>query len=130
MFRAVCFDVGGVVVGSPITGIRKYEQTLRLPHDYLNALISTCVNLQRATRSCLSAAIGENGPFQQYETGKINWQTFIKDFGPALSKVELGNDAYRKYCKTRNLDCPALPTSYTVDGREVCLTLLFRIMRV
>lgn len=104
MYSAVCFDIGGVVVGSPVTAIGSYEETLGLPHDYLNALITFH---------------GKRGPFQLFETGKISWDEFHATFGPALSDVDRGHKAYKEYCAKKGIPCPNLPTQVSVDGREL-----------
>lgn len=38
--RAIIFDIGGVVVGSPLVGINLYEQERGLPPDYINVGIT------------------------------------------------------------------------------------------
>lgn len=35
-YKAVFFDIGGVVVGSPFSGIAAYEMQHNLPVNYLN----------------------------------------------------------------------------------------------
>ena len=35
-YKAVFFDIGGVVVGSPFSGIADYEKEHNLPVNYLN----------------------------------------------------------------------------------------------
>ncbi len=43
--KAVIFDIGGVVVGSPISAIHQYEVDLGLRKNQLNlALVSFCSN--------------------------------------------------------------------------------------
>jgi hypothetical protein len=36
MIEAVVFDLGGVVLGSPLAGIAEYEQLAKVPHNFVN----------------------------------------------------------------------------------------------
>lgn len=102
--RAVLFDIGGVVVGSPIVGISRFERKLKLPVNYLNALVT---------------AHGREGAFQRLERGELAMADFLPLFGQQMSDVELGNQAYRVYLKRSGRDCPDLPTSLQIDGADL-----------
>ena len=104
VIKAVIFDIGGVVLGSPISGVNDAERKYGLPQHYLNASIT---------------ARGKRGAFQRLERGEIDLGTFYKEFGREMSDVETGNMAYKVYCERRGIECPALPTRLDIDGKEV-----------
>ncbi|KAK8188854.1 uncharacterized protein BKA78DRAFT_253440 [Phyllosticta capitalensis] len=54
--KALLFDIGGVVVLSPLAAISAYEQSLNLPAGYINSAI---------------AAAAPNGAFQRLERGEM-----------------------------------------------------------
>ncbi|CAE6465471.1 unnamed protein product [Rhizoctonia solani] len=99
--KAVFFDIGGVVVKSPLIAMHVYEREKGLPKDWLNVFI---------TRR------GE---------GELELYPFYSLFGEELSDTKLGNQYYREWCQSRNVDVPALPESLKIDGRE----LFGRMMR-
>merc|ERR1711939_443178 len=78
--RAVIFDIGGVVVGSPVAAIGEAEKRWSLPPHWINASIT---------------AMGDDGPFQRFERSEISQDEFYREFGARLSDVESGNDAMR-----------------------------------
>lgn len=82
--KAVIFDVGGVIVGSPIVGVGIYEVAHQLPNHYLNVAITHQ---------------GHGGAFQRLERGEISLDLFYELFGEQLSQTEGNNEAYKKYCK-------------------------------
>lgn len=84
VIRCVLLDIGGVCVGSPITGANNAEKLWGLPPHYINAHIT---------------AQGHGGAFQRLERGELDLETFYKQFGAELSNVETGNAAYKVYCK-------------------------------
>ncbi|GAA6024715.1 hypothetical protein JCM10207_002806, partial [Rhodosporidiobolus poonsookiae] len=102
-YRAIIFDIGGVVVGSPVAAISRYETQHSLPTHWLNASIT---------------AAGEQGAFQRLERGEIGMDEFYRRFGDELSDVERGNAAYRGYCRRVGIECPELPTAVRIDGKE------------
>lgn len=103
--KAVLFDIGGVVLGSPIVGVTVAEKNYSLPPHYINAHIT---------------AIGESGAFQRLERGEIrDLNEFYRDFGRELSDVNRANAAYRIYCAKRQIEVPKLPTELNIDGKEV-----------
>ncbi|KAG0006183.1 hypothetical protein BGZ80_000887 [Entomortierella chlamydospora] len=85
-FKAVFFDMGGVVVGSPFSGIAEYERDYGLPVNYLNVAIS---------RS------GSNGAFQKLERNEIDLWAFYDAFSEQLSDP-LNVAAYAQYAQLRN----------------------------
>ncbi|KDN40261.1 epoxide hydrolase N-termina [Tilletiaria anomala UBC 951] len=102
--KGVVFDIGGVVVGSPIVGINKYEKSHGLPHHYLNHAITMR---------------GQNSAFQRFERNELDLYTFYEQFGRELSDAPTLNEWYLQYCKNRGIDVPSLPDSIRVDGREL-----------
>lgn len=104
MLKAVIFDLGGVVFGSPIVGMNLYERSHNLPHNYLNAAVT---------------ATGPEGAFQRLERGELPLDEFYGQFGRELGSVESGNKAYREYCRRTGIECPTLPTELNIDGKEL-----------
>ncbi|KAJ3534601.1 hypothetical protein NMY22_g6858 [Coprinellus aureogranulatus] len=103
-YKAVIFDIGGVVMRSPFIAIAAYEQELGLPVDYINTSI---------------VGYGPQGAWQRFEKGALELKDFYADFGRELSNVEHGNKCYREYCVKKGIACPPLPESLTVNGREL-----------
>jgi hypothetical protein len=65
VIKAVIFDIGGVVVSSPIQGTYDYELIHGLPHNYVNASILKS---------------GSQGAFQRLERGELEMQSFYREF--------------------------------------------------
>ncbi|KAI0063468.1 HAD-like protein [Artomyces pyxidatus] len=108
--KAVIFDIGGVVVKSPLIAIADYEKENGIPHNYINNSI---------TRR------GPEGAWQKFERGEMALFPFYDAFGRELSDTVNGNVWYSEYCQQRGLACPTLPRSLRIDGRE----LFGRMMR-
>lgn len=104
VIKAVIFDIGGVVIGSPVVGVTIYERTHGLPANYLNVAIT---------------ASGHEGAFQRLERGELGLEAFYEQFGSELSRTERNNKAYQVYCGKMKLHCPALPTSLKIDGKDL-----------
>ncbi|KAF9348858.1 hypothetical protein BGX26_012762 [Mortierella sp. AD094] len=103
-FKAVFFDMGGVVVGSPFSGIAEYERELGLPVNYLNVAIS---------RS------GSNGAFQKLERNEIDLWAFYDAFSEQLSDP-LNVAAYAQYAQLRNKVFDEMSFKVPkVNGREL-----------
>ncbi|KAG0281085.1 hypothetical protein BGZ95_006933 [Linnemannia exigua] len=85
-FKAVLFDIGGVVVGSPFQGIADFELQHSLPVNYLNVAI---------TRA------GHNGAFQRLERGELDLWSFYDAFSDQLSDLR-NIAAYAKYAQLRS----------------------------
>ncbi|GAA95385.1 uncharacterized protein L969DRAFT_15145 [Mixia osmundae IAM 14324] len=107
--RAVIFDIGGVVVGSPLAGIAKYELEHGLPAHYLNTAIT---------------ARGKEGSFQRFERGKLELGAFLEEFGIEMSDVSFNNEAYSAYCRKLAKDIPSLPTELDVDGQDLFIVYM------
>ncbi|KAG9122145.1 hypothetical protein FRC07_001606 [Ceratobasidium sp. 392] len=108
--KAIFFDVGGVVVKSPLIAIHTYEREKGLPKDWLNVHITKR---------------GHGGAWQRFERDELELYPFYKAFGEELSDTARGNEYYREWCRSRNVEVPHLPESVAIDGRE----LFGRMMR-
>ncbi|KAM6500653.1 HAD-like domain containing protein [Amanita muscaria] len=108
--KAVIFDIGGVVLASPLVALAAYEKEKGLPPNYLN---------------CMIVGHGPQGAWQRFERGEIPLSEFYESFTRELSDVEAGNQWFSLYCRRKGIDCPALPKSLQIDGRE----LFGRMMR-
>ncbi|KAF8479183.1 HAD-like protein [Russula ochroleuca] len=108
--KAILFDIGGVVVQSPLLAIREYEIEHRIPNNYIN---------------CLITGRGSEGAWQEFERGQISLFPFYEKFSQELSDVDNGNKWYIEYCERKNIACPELPQKLVIDGRE----LFGRMMR-
>ncbi|MCX8071751.1 MAG: HAD family phosphatase [Candidatus Binatia bacterium] len=64
-FRAVIFDIGGVVVGSPLQAIAAFERSHGIPPGWINFHI---------------AGSGEHGAWARLERGEVSLQEFIPLF--------------------------------------------------
>ncbi|KAH9981530.1 HAD-like protein [Lactifluus volemus] len=109
-FKAVFFDIGGVVVQSPLLAIREYENEHNIPNNYIN---------------CLITGWGSQGAWQKFERGEIPLFAFYEQFSQELSDVDKGNKWYVRYCEKKKIACPELPQRLHIDGRE----LFGRMMR-
>ncbi|KAH9951310.1 HAD-like protein [Amylocystis lapponica] len=108
--KAVIFDIGGVVCRSPLIAIAAYEQERGIPNNYIN---------------CSITGRGNQGAWQKFERGEIPLFPFYTAFGRELSDTKQGNIWYTQYCKRRGIECPKLPDSLDIDGRD----LFGRMMR-
>ena len=63
--RAVIFDLGGVVLGSPLHAIRRYERSLEIPENAINRVV-----METAPA----------GAWHQLERGEIDMSTFYTSF--------------------------------------------------
>ncbi|MBW0523818.1 hypothetical protein O181_063533 [Austropuccinia psidii MF-1] len=102
--KAIVFDIGGVVVKSPLLGVNKFERILKLPPDYLNVAIT---------------ARGPTGAFQCLETGRLQLTEFYQQFGKEMSDTDFNNAAYVKFCSKARKPCPPLPHSVQINGKEL-----------
>lgn len=104
--KAVIFDIGGVVMRSPMLAIAQYEEENNLPPNYINCIMYDIRKL--ASERDLSywhvfrANIGPNGAFQRLERGEISLFPFYKTFSLELSASQ-GKIWYEQYCKNRGL---------------------------
>lgn len=127
---------------SPFLAIAAYEREYGIPHNYINCsmyvlhlLIYWHIHLCQATS--VSAAHGSHGAWQRFERGELPLFSFYEAFGHELSNTVDGNVWYKSYCKRKgigkalhflppprtksicNIECPKLPETLHVDGREV-----------
>jgi epoxide hydrolase-like predicted phosphatase len=63
--KAVIFDLGGVLVGNPLSRISQFERAHNLPQSFINNLIRTT---------------GENGSFARLERGQLTLEQFYPCF--------------------------------------------------
>ncbi|RUS85487.1 hypothetical protein EGW08_006763 [Elysia chlorotica] len=75
-FKAVIFDMGGVVLPSPFQPFRAFEKSMGLQSGMLSRFIISG---------------GKDGPWGQLETGKLTLSEFSRIFGEKLSK-EVGRE--------------------------------------
>ena len=78
---AIIFDLGGVVLGSPLHAIADYEKELGLPANFVNRVV---------------AETAPQGAWSRLERGEISMETFYTDFetdcaaaGPDFSAREM-----------------------------------------
>jgi len=79
MYQAVIFDLGGVVLGSPLHEIARWERDRSLPPGLVARVVSNA---------------GPDGAWQRHERGEIGYEVFRHDLGaelgvPAASVDEL-----------------------------------------
>ena len=79
--QAVIFDLGGVVLGSPMHAIAEYEKELGLPENFVNRVV---------------ARTAPSGAWSRLERGEITMETFYTEFesdcaeaGPDFSAREM-----------------------------------------
>ena len=71
-YRAVIFDLGGVVLDAPLQILADFEVEHGLPEGYINQLIRDG---------------GPQGPWQQFERGEIEPKEFCEGFEAAAAKA-------------------------------------------
>jgi len=64
-YRAVIFDIGGVVVGSPLEAIAAYERAHGIPSGFINRVV---------------VATGEAGAWSRLERGELGLEAFYPAF--------------------------------------------------
>jgi len=64
-FKAVLFDLGGVVLGSPLHAIAAYERELGLPHNFVNRVV---------------ASTAPHGGWARFERGELSMEEFYTAF--------------------------------------------------
>ncbi len=70
--RAVIFDLGGVVVDSPLHAIRRYERELGIPEGVVNRVV---------------VETGPGGAWSRLERGEVSMPEFQRDFEAELRAV-------------------------------------------
>ncbi|KAJ3239886.1 hypothetical protein HDU81_005127 [Chytriomyces hyalinus] len=111
MIKCIIFDIGGVVVSSPLEAIREYEREKGLPANYLNVAIQ---------------ARGQLGAFQRFERGEITLNEFAPLFTAELNDTASNGAAYARFVSKKGSteDPVSLHGSPRLDGLE----LLHRIL--
>ncbi|KAH8918851.1 HAD-like protein [Atractiella rhizophila] len=104
VIKAVIFDVGGVVVGSPLVAIVQYSKELGMPAQYLNVMISSR---------------GATGVWQKLERGEIELEDFLDGWQVELNDWLWGQKVWTSYQKS-SPDAGSLPASAPrVDSRKL-----------
>lgn len=109
--RTVLFDIGGVVVDSPIHGAGDVERELRLPPDWVGVAIG---------------ARGSTGTWARLERGELRFPEAYPLLESELNDVAFVRAAYQSYLARRRQ--PRLPDAFApahIDAR----TLVNRMMR-
>ncbi|KAJ3244311.1 hypothetical protein HDU78_011146 [Chytriomyces hyalinus] len=112
MIKCVIFDIGGVVVSSPLEAIREYEREKGLPANYLNVAIQ---------------ARGQLGAFQRFERGEITLDEFAPLFTAELNDTANNGAAYARFARKKGSTLAPPVSSHSspfLDGLE----LLHRIL--
>lgn len=96
------FDLGGVVLGSPLQGIAEYEAARGIPAGFINVSIS---------------ARGRAGAFQRLERGELGLEAFYAEF-----RTELGDAGavgqFEDYLLRKGREVPAgMPARFDIDTR-------------
>ncbi|KAI9006409.1 epoxide hydrolase, partial [Hyaloraphidium curvatum] len=108
-YKAVLFDLGGVVLGSPVGGIYEYERKVGLP-----AVINFCIFSK-----------GKDGAFQKLERGELKvgakfYKLFEEDIADPENVVK-----FKEYLKARGRPIPAnLPDRIVINGEEMWKTMM------
>ncbi|KAG0256153.1 hypothetical protein DFQ27_005878 [Actinomortierella ambigua] len=113
-YKAIFFDMGGVVVGSPFQGISEYEKENGLPPNYINVAI---------TRA------GHQGAFQRLERGEVDIFDFYEDFTKELSDP-INVSAYEQYCARRGKVFDKSLKTLKIDGRALFHQMMRESLRV
>jgi putative hydrolase of the HAD superfamily len=69
---AVVFDLGGVVMPSPIDAFREYEARVGLPHRFISEVV---------------LAGGEHGAFSRLERGELSMEEFSDEFAAECERA-------------------------------------------
>ena len=114
--KAVFFDIGGVVVRSPLIAIAEYEKERGMPKDWINTLMYVLTPYPPRPSAPLpdfflnfqfmghhSTRTGSQGAWQRFERGEVDLFPFYQQFGYDLSNIERGKVWYAEYCKKRGL---------------------------
>lgn len=111
--KAVIFDLGGVVLDSPLEAIADYERRKGLPPDFLNRLI---------------VRLGSQGAWSRLETGKVSLEAFFEAFdaeaascGASISSREL-MDEIARYAQPRHVMIEAIRRLRRAGFRVAALT--------
>ncbi|KZT57189.1 HAD-like protein [Calocera cornea HHB12733] len=103
-YKGVLFDIGGVLLASPLTVIQGYSRSLGLPGDYLNVLIT---------------ALGHDSAWARFERGELDLWSFYTVWGDELSDTTRGRVAYSAWARKRGREPEEVPQRVRVDAREL-----------
>jgi putative hydrolase of the HAD superfamily len=92
-FRAVIFDLGGVVVDSPLHAIQRYERELGIPEGTVNRVV---------------VETGPRGAWSRLERGELSMTDFQRDFEAELRAV--GHTISAATMMARIAECGPRPT--------------------
>ncbi|KAJ3208103.1 hypothetical protein HDU82_002955 [Entophlyctis luteolus] len=101
--KAVIFDLGGVVVSSPLEAIRQYERGLCLPKDFLNIAMYSR---------------GSSGAFQRFERGELTLAQFLPAFAADLNDHAYSVAQYAAFKKI-TFTLEDLPSPLVIDAQAV-----------
>ena len=125
------FQIGGVVVRSPLLAIAEFEREIGLPNNYINnamwvsqwllwgtnystycnhdlsmstLIASSPLHLFLSLAIALGSSVrrGQNGAWQRFERGELDLFAFYDAFGRELSETAMCNAWYSEYCRLRN----------------------------
>lgn len=104
--KAVIFDLGGVLISSPLGAIAEYESENNIPAGYINYAMSFAFNLANRRSTAQPNAWAE------LETGVLRTnETFYKRWSEDLSSSK----AWQTFHKTRGIPVTALAPN--IDGQ-------------
>ncbi len=89
--RAVIFDLGGVVVGSPLHAIAAYERELRLPANAVNRVV---------------VAAGAKGAWSRLERGELGLEEFYPLFEADCGTAGVAIDAREMMRRVAEITVP------------------------
>jgi len=99
-FDAVVFDLGGVVLGSPLEGIADFEREVGIPAGFVNVSI---------------VSKGREGAFQRLERGEIDMKSFYDEFRRELGEKK-NIENYKEFLERKGKPVPVnLPERIDVD---------------
>jgi len=110
-FDAVIFDLGGVVLGSPLEGITEYEEMHGIPLGFVNVNVFTR---------------GEQGAFQRLERGELGMEDFYAKFQQELEDPK----QIAVFAKFRKRPRDSLPKQLVVNARELFRIMLEKSMKI
>lgn len=76
-FRAVIFDLGGVVLPSPLDAFAEYESTRGLPRGFISGVV---------------ISTGDTGAWSRHERGELSFDEFCEEFGAEAKAAGGGID--------------------------------------
>lgn len=109
--RAVVFDLGGVVLGSPLQGIAEHEEEFGIPEGFVNISIVTK---------------GRQGAFERLERGELPLDDFYREFRSELAEPENINN-FKSYLRKKGRPVPEnLPDHFDIDTEVMFNTMMER----